>query len=153
MDAFSHQVYPLGRLIKKLSPRRDPSRPSLVALTFNVDRSGGAQAEFYGLEVSGEANHNRSSKFDLSVNVVEGHDHLTMVFDYSTDLFDAQTIRKWMECYEHILRTVVADPQIRMSALRATLDEIEAQEQFLKEDGFKESRRLKLRNIKRRAVA
>ncbi|MDX6502441.1 MAG: hypothetical protein QOG23_5705 [Blastocatellia bacterium] len=153
LDVFEHQVYPLGRLIKKLSPRRDPSRPSLVALTFNVDRSGGSQAEFYNLEVSGEANHNRSSKFDLSVNVVEGHDRLTMVFDYSTDLFDAQTIKKWMGCYEHILRTVVADPQIRMSALTTTLDEIEAQEQSLKEDGFKQSRRLKLKNIKRRAVA
>jgi len=153
LDVFEHQVYPLGRLIKKLSPRRDPSRPSLVALTFNVDRSGGSHAEFYNLEVSGEANHNRSSKFDLSVNVVEGHDRLTMVFDYSTDLFDAQTIKKWMGCYEHILRTVVADPQIRMSALTTTLDEIEAQEQSLKEDGFKQSRRLKLKNIKRRAVA
>jgi hypothetical protein len=58
-----------------------------------------------------------------------------------------------MGCYEHILRTVVADPQIRMSALTTTLDEIEAQEQSLKEDGFKQSRRLKLKNIKRRAVA
>ena len=153
LEVFEHQVYPLGRLIKKLSPRRDPSRPSLVALTFNVDRSGGSQGEFYGLEVGGEANHNYSSKFDLSVNVVESQNRLTMVFDYSTDLFDAQTIKKWMGCYEHILRAVVADPQIRMSALKASLDEIEAQEQSLKEDGFKQLRRLKLKNIKRRAVA
>jgi non-ribosomal peptide synthetase component F len=154
LDAFGHQVYPLGRLIKKLSPRRDPSRPSLVALTFNVDRSGGgAQADFYGLEVSGQANHNRSSKFDLSVNVVEGQDRLMMVFDYSTALFDARTIQKWMGLYEHVLRTVVADPQLTMSALQAELAELEEREQLVKESGFKESRRLKLKSVKRRAVA
>ncbi|MCA1612830.1 MAG: condensation domain-containing protein [Acidobacteria bacterium] len=152
MDAFGHQVYPLGRLIKKLSPRRDPARPSFVALTFNVDRSGGSQAEFYGLEVSGEANHNHSSKFDLSVNVVEGRDRMTLVFDYSTDLFDALTVGRWMEFYEHVLRTVAADPEIRMSALKASLDEIGAREQLVKEDGFRESRRLKLKNVKRKAA-
>jgi non-ribosomal peptide synthetase component F len=151
LDAYHHQSYPLGRLIKRLNPRREPGRPSLIAATFNVDRAG-AGTDFFNLEVETVTNHNGHAKFDLSVNILEGADQLQLEFDYNTDLFNEQTVRGWMETYELILRAVIARPHLRLDEFEQELDETEARRRLLKEQEFRDSRRAKLKNIKRKSV-
>lgn len=151
LDVYSHQNYPLGKLIKKLNPPRDPSRSPLIAVTFNVDRAG-QPAKFYGLEVDVVVNHNGHSKFDLSVNLVEETDHLEMECDYNTDLFEAETVRRWMTSFEITLRALLSNPAIKLKELKEIIEEGVRQQQRLKEQEFKESRRQKLKNLKRRAA-
>jgi acyl transferase domain-containing protein/glutamate-1-semialdehyde aminotransferase/non-ribosomal peptide synthetase component F len=151
LDIYSHQNYPFGRLIKQLNPPRDPSRSPLIAVTFNVDR-GGQTAKFYGLEVDVVATHNGHSKFDLSVNLIEKTEDIEMEYDYNTDLFESETIRRWMTSFETTLRAVLRNPAIRLKELKETIEEAGRQQQLLDEEKFRESRRQKLKKLKRRAV-
>jgi acyl transferase domain-containing protein len=152
LDAYTYQDYPLGRLIKKLNLPRDLSRPPLIAVTFNVDRAGAQPSSFFGLEVSAAANHNGRSKFDMSVNIVETMETLLLMCDYNTDLFDARTIQRWLRQFELILKTALERPEARLEEISEAIAETDRQQQALKEKEFKDSRRLKLKNFKRKAL-
>ncbi len=120
----------------------------MIAVTFNVDR-GGQKAKFYGLEVDVVVNHNGHSKFDLSVNLVEETDHLEMECDYNTDLFESETVRRWMTSFEMTLRALMSNPTIRLKELKDIIEEAGGQQRQLKEKEFRESRRQKLKDLKR----
>jgi len=47
--------------------------------------------------------------FDLFLNVIESADGLRMDCDYNTDLFDASTVTHWLDCYQALLESIVAD--------------------------------------------
>ncbi len=151
LDVYSHQNYPLGRLIKKLNPPRDPSRAPLIAVTINVDRVG-EKTGFHGLEVEAVANHNGHSKFDLSLNLIESAQRLEVEADYNTDLFDAETVQRWLSYFEMTLLTILANPTVKIRELRNLVDESEEHHRRLKEEEFKGSRRQKLKQLKRRVT-
>ncbi len=151
LDAYGHQKYPLGRLIKKLNPPRDAGRAPLIAVTFNVDRAGTMQ-QFHELEVEAVTNHNGRAKFELSVNIVEWPESLAVECDYNTALFDGATITRWLANFEVVLRAVVADPDVPLTALAAVVAESDARQQSLADQEFKASRLRKLKNVRRKAV-
>ncbi len=110
LDAYDHQQITLGSLLRKLSLPRDPSRQPLVAAVFNIDQELSADAlAFDGLEVRLFANPRHFETFDLFVNAVESKDGLVFECQYNSDLFDRDTVRRWMSAYEILLRAVVDD--------------------------------------------
>jgi hypothetical protein len=151
LAVYKHQTYPIGRLLKHLNPARTGTRASLIAVTFNVERTG-SKVEFFGLEVEAGANHNGHAKFDLSVDVVEGADGLRLVFDYNSDLFETTTVRRWLAHYEAVLRAVAAAPQLSLAGLPELLVESDRQQEALRAQEFKQTRAEKLKRAQRRAV-
>lgn len=152
LDVYAHQNYPLGRLIKKLNPPRDPSRAPLIAVTINVDRVGQKTA-FHDLEVEAVANHNGHSKFDVSLNLIESAQQIEVECDYNTDLFDADTIQRWLAYFEMTLLTLLANPNVKIAGLKKLIDDSDEHHRRLKEEEFKGSRREKLKQLKRRVMA
>jgi hypothetical protein len=151
METYAHQHYPLGRLSKRLNARREGNRRPLVAVTFNLDRVG-PQPSLHGLEVEAAANPNGYSKFDLSVNVVEGPDELYFECDYNNDLFDDATVRRWADAFELILRAAVERPGRTLAELGALAAEAERERQAEREAEFKAARRQRLKDVKRKAA-
>ena len=116
LDAYDHQNYTYGRLVRKLSIPRDPSRLPLIEVQFNLERVG-AGLEFSGLQIEIDANPKSFVNFDLFLNVVEGDNGLTLDLDYNTDLFDEATVARWLASYETLLEGLAADPTQRVSHL------------------------------------
>ena len=115
LEAYEHQDYPISSLLKKLNLRRDPSRFPLTSVALNLDREGGG-LKLFGLDVE-VINNPAGARLDFYLNVVEKPDGLTWEADYNSDLFDAQTIRRWMDHFEKLLASFVTDPTRRISAL------------------------------------
>ncbi len=115
-DAYEHQGYSLSRLIKALNPPRDPSRPPLVTVAFNLDFSA-SDPGFPDLETEVVKNPGHSVQFEIDLNVVDKGDHLVVEWDYNTDLFDDQTITRWLGHYRTLLDSIAAQPQRRLSEL------------------------------------
>ncbi|MBV8904545.1 MAG: amino acid adenylation domain-containing protein [Acidobacteriia bacterium] len=109
LDAYEHQSYTYGTLLRKLAVPRDPSRLPLIDVQFNVERVGERLA-MAGLEVKADPAAKAFVNFDLFVNIVESSDGLSIDCDYNTALFDAQTIHHWMKCYETLLGGMAEDP-------------------------------------------
>jgi amino acid adenylation domain-containing protein len=105
LHAYEHQNYTYGTLIRNLQIRKDPSRLPLMEVQFNLERVGSA-LQFPGMEISVLPNPKAAVNFDLFLNAVEGPDGLTLDCDYNTDLFDRNTIERWLRHYEYLLRNL-----------------------------------------------
>ena len=107
-DAYDHQNYTFGRLVRKLPIARDASRLPLLEVQFNLEKVGSGLA-FAGLTAEVEPNPKSFVNFDVFINAVEGTDGVTLHVDYNTDLIDESTIARWMDCYETLLGGLSGD--------------------------------------------
>lgn len=115
-DAYDHQNYTFGRLVRNLPIRRDASRLPLLEVQFNLEKLGSG-LRFSGLEVYVDSNPKSFVNFDLFFNVVESGDGLTLHVDYNTTLIDEATLARWVDCYEQMLTGFTADAAQQLSRL------------------------------------
>ncbi len=110
LDAYEHQTYTYGTLVRKLALPRDPSRLPLIEVQFNLERVG-AGLNFHGLTVEVDPNPKSFVNFDLFLNIMESDRGLVIDCDYNTDLFDESTVARWLDCYRTLLESIAAGPQ------------------------------------------
>lgn len=110
-DGYEHQIYPFGKLIRELKVARDPSRPPLVSVIFNMDTKVDEGAPIPGLDVTVSSNLPPVAKFDLNLNISQTASELLLDWEYNTDLFDAQTIERWQQHFSTLLEGIVADAE------------------------------------------
>jgi amino acid adenylation domain-containing protein len=123
LDSYEHQNYTYGSLVRKLALPRDPSRLPLVEVQFNLERVG-TGFELPGLDVEVDGNPKRFVNFDLFLNIVESEKGLVLDCDYNSDLFDRETIERWLGHYKTLLASMQADARTTVSKL-AILDDDE----------------------------
>ncbi len=127
-EAFEHQRFNFGQLVRHLPLPRDPSRTPLIGSTFNLDPPL-SDIRYGTLRHEIELNPRAAYQFDFSFNCVESDGALRVECDYNTDLFDAATIRRWLAHYSTLLAAIVAAPETPLS--RLTLLDTAAREQAL----------------------
>lgn len=118
LDAFEHQRYTFGTLLKRLALARDPARLPLVSVLFNLDPGldddslgfEGLSARFAGVPRSHE-------NFELFINAVQVAGAIRLECQYASDLFDEETIVRWLELYATLLQAVVDHPACALGAL------------------------------------
>jgi amino acid adenylation domain-containing protein len=108
LDAQAHQRLTFGTLVHRLKLPRDASRNPLVSVIFNIDRIG-SPFDFGEVDVEGVETPKSFYNFEFGVNAVDNGESLMLECEYNSDLFDATTIDHWLEAYEAILRSAVAD--------------------------------------------
>jgi amino acid adenylation domain-containing protein len=121
LDAYEHQNYTFGTLVRKLNLPREAGRLPLAEIQFNLERLAD-RIELPDLVMDVAPNAKAFVNFDLFLNVIESADGLRMDCDYNTDLFDAATVTHWLDCYQAMLESIVADaaqPLARTSCLPA----------------------------------
>lgn len=148
-EAYDHQGYPYGTLVKQLARRGAPRADSLVSAIFNLDRTGPKQ-KFYDLDIEVVPNHNRTSKFDVTLDVTDTGSGLVLDLEYNIDLFDDRTACRWMEHYEAILRAVVARPEVTPDGLCEMLGRVEEQHEATLREEFAQARVKLLKTTRRR---
>ncbi|HEX4487753.1 MAG TPA: condensation domain-containing protein, partial [Terriglobales bacterium] len=102
LDAYDHQNFTYGTLVGKLGKRPDLSRLPLTEVRFNLDRVAPGVV-FRGLSVECETNAKAFVNFDLVLNVSESDDGLVVDCEYSTGLYDQDTIARWVNHYQTLL--------------------------------------------------
>jgi amino acid adenylation domain-containing protein len=122
LDAYAHQQLPFDRLVDTLGVTRDAGRNPLVQVVFAVQNTPGGQLGFPGLSVSRITPQSVGSKFDLSLSLspesdVDPAGALRGVVEYSTDLFEFETVRRLTEHYEILLRGIVRTPNACLADL------------------------------------
>jgi amino acid adenylation domain-containing protein len=117
LDAYEHHQATVGGMLQHISVSRSAGRPPLVEVVFNVDREV-ATAQFSGTEFSCERNPKRALHYDLFFNFVDGPRELYVECDYNTDLFSAATVERWLNHYQTLLASIVANPAEKLSQLQ-----------------------------------
>jgi amino acid adenylation domain-containing protein/non-ribosomal peptide synthase protein (TIGR01720 family) len=112
--AMDGRDYPFAALVRALGLPRDPSRPPLVSVGFNLDRLD-APPDF-GVPLQLEANAHGAVRWDLFFNLVAAPEGITLQADYATAIFDARQIEAWADDYVALLDRFVQAPQARQSS-------------------------------------
>ncbi|WP_282205267.1 non-ribosomal peptide synthetase [Kitasatospora fiedleri] len=122
--AHQWQDTPLDRLVEALDLPRDPSRNPLFQVMFSFHDSQLPDLEFAGLSGSVLERHNGSAKTDLNVVVLPraeqraGHGvadddaPITLIWEYATDLFEPETVRRMVGHYFTLLAAALDDPEL-----------------------------------------
>ena len=110
-DAYDHQAYPFGQLVTDLNPPRDPARPPIFSVVFNMDRPATHELkQFSDLQIDFKPNYTTSAKFDIFLNVVEENGALILEFEHNVDLFNDTTIDLWGGYLKTLLEQLMQDP-------------------------------------------
>ena len=124
LDAYEHQAYTFGTLLKKLAMERDPSRLPLVSVMFNLDQALNADTlGFPGLKATFASTPRSYENFELFVNAVRLQGALHLECQYNADLFDGATVRRWLACYETLLRAACSAADTPLGQLAVVSDE------------------------------
>jgi amino acid adenylation domain-containing protein len=116
LDAYEHQSYTYGTLVRKLKLRRDPSRLPLVEVQFNLERVGDS-LEFSGLDAEVDPNPKAAVNFDLFLNVVESASGVVLDCDYNSDLFERESVGRWLGHFVCLLKGIAANPDEQVQLL------------------------------------
>ena len=118
LDAFDHQEYTFGSLLKQIPIGRDPSRVPVVPIQFNLDQSIDPQAlGFAGLNVEFRSNPRAFENFEIFINLTESSDGLEIETQYNTTLFRPDSIRRRLAGFETLPKTVADRPDLEIGKI------------------------------------
>lgn len=109
LDAYEHEMYPFSRLIDKLNVRQDPSHSLLVDIVFNFEVPSAPTLHELALESVDCPI--RYTAFDLTFSIMERGGQTILDCDYNTDLFDAQTVDRFLAQF-HVLLARITDAEL-----------------------------------------
>ena len=112
LDALDHQRYSFGTLLRKLAPPRDPSRPPMVSISFNVDPMiDTSEMGFEGLDVDVVIEARNFENFDMAVNgVIQKDQSVQLQVQYNSDLYSTDSIQFYFEGFAAFLEGMAAAP-------------------------------------------
>ncbi len=115
LAAYEHQDLPFGKLVEELQPERNLNRQPLFQVFFALNDL--EDFELTGIESSWVQPEMHTAKFDMTLTLNAGENHLDGALIYNSDLFAASTIKRMVEHFELLLESVAANPNQRLSDL------------------------------------
>ena len=117
LGAYEHQDLPFEKLVEVSQPERDTSYSPLFQIMCHLDNTGAPALALPGLRLTPLDADTGTSKFDLTLDLVESSTELKGWLEYSTELFDDVTIQRLSERFQILLKAAVAAPDTRIAAL------------------------------------
>ncbi|MBW4499701.1 MAG: amino acid adenylation domain-containing protein [Scytonema hyalinum WJT4-NPBG1] len=117
MSAYVNQDLPFEKLVEELQPERSLSYNPLFQVMFAFQNTPQQTFELPGLTITSTYVDRLTSKFDLTLFIVETGQGLQEIWEYNTDLFDASTISQISGHFQTLLEGIVANPQQHISKL------------------------------------
>ena len=119
LDALDHQRYSYGTLLRKLAPPRDPSRPPMLSVSFNIDPViDASQLGFSGLEVVVAVEPRSFENFEWFINgVIQTDKSIEMQVQYNADLYSTSSMQFYFDGFAAFLDGIAADPETSIAAL------------------------------------
>ena len=117
LEAYAHQDAPFEKLVEELQPERDPSRDPIFQVFLGLQNASISDQRLPAPVKHAEESSNGTTKFDINLTIEETETTLRVRMEYSTDLFEPETIARMQRHYQTLLEGAVADPARRLSDL------------------------------------
>ena len=109
LGAFSHQDVPFEQVVEVVRPERSLSHSPVFQVMFGLENTPEREFELQGLRLAQHKLDRASSQFDLSLSVRESEAGLSAELEYCTDLFEQETMQRWLGYWQRLLESMVAD--------------------------------------------
>ena len=122
LQAYAHQDVPFERLVEILDPARSISRTPLFQTMFVLQNTPLPNLPWNGVEVTPQMLEIGTSKFDITLAAREMDGGLELSLEYSTELFDAERMKRLFQHYQAILEGMVISLEIPASEIEILSD-------------------------------
>ena len=117
LENFEYQDYAFEGLVEHVVQERDLSRNPLFDVmlvlqhidTFNSQKKKENQSS--GIDTENYLERVSSSKFDLTLHCIESTEGIYCNFEYSTKLFDRVTIKRYINYFKTLIKTIIQNPE------------------------------------------
>lgn len=116
--AFENRDYQFEELVSRLNLKRDMSRNPLFDIVFALQNNEAVKRSKRDISIIPRDKKLYTSKFDITLNVIEMNDFLELEFEYCTKLFKKETIERFISCFENITKEVIDDPNLKLSDIK-----------------------------------
>jgi amino acid adenylation domain-containing protein len=151
LGAYAHQEVPFERVVEELQPKRDLRYSPLVQVVFSFQNVPMAPPPSPDLRMMPLRSDSGTSKFDLTLDLVESAEGIVCTLEYNRDLFKAQTIVRLIDGYRELLETAVASPDLPVSALEEGLAASENEKRRVQAKQLENQDALMLRDLRKRS--
>ena len=116
LEAYAHQDVPFDKLVEELRPERSLSHTPLFQVIFAFENTPQA-CDFPGLNLKWLEVDRGTARGDLSLFATDKGAELNCLWEYSTDLFDGETIEQMMSSYRTLLESILEQKEERIGYL------------------------------------
>jgi amino acid adenylation domain-containing protein len=116
VEAFEHQDVPFEKLVEELKPERT-NRIPFFQVMFQFQPGPRNAAVLEGITFTTEAVEHETAKVDLSLGAYERDGVLKFQMEYSTDLFDEETVQSMLSRFAVLLESIVSAPEASIGDL------------------------------------
>ncbi|MEU8603923.1 amino acid adenylation domain-containing protein [Streptomyces parvulus] len=123
LSAYARQELPFEQLVEGLAPERSLSRHPLFQVMLALNNTGAPRLDLPGVHAQPLPAGRTTAKFDLTWDLTElrdadgGPGGLTGEVEYSAELFDESTVRRFAGHFVRLLRSALEDPGTRLGSL------------------------------------
>ncbi|MEH2171962.1 non-ribosomal peptide synthetase [Nostoc sp.] len=117
LEAYTHQDLPFELLVEELQPQRSLSHTPLFQVMFALQNAPGNDLKLSGLNLEYLSIENNTARFDLSLSFTDNAESLVGELEYSSDLFDADSISRMLAHLEILLGDIAEHPNKSISEL------------------------------------
>ncbi|MCP4216573.1 MAG: amino acid adenylation domain-containing protein, partial [bacterium] len=114
LSAFENQEFQFEDLVERVVTERHTGRNPLFDVIFVLQNLEAAEIEISGLRLKPGDFESEIAKFDLTLMAFEDNRQLLFHFEYCTDLFRRETIKRFVGYFKTAAAAVAADPGIRL---------------------------------------
>jgi amino acid adenylation domain-containing protein len=153
LAAYAHQDLPFDELVRELQPERHLSNTvPLFQVLFVLQNTPNSALELPGLTLNLLELEGKSARFDLALFLTETEQGIEGKWQYNADLFTPDTITQFINHWQTLLNSIVAQPQSRINILEM-LTEAEKVQQTMQQQERKAAKRQKFMTIAPKAVS
>lgn len=118
LQAYAHQDLPFEKLVEALNPPRDLSRHPLFQVSFAVQNLTASEDKWLGLKAEQLESTAVTTHFDLGIQFTSNGPIWKGSVSYRTDLFDADTMTRFVAHFETLLRGCVVEVTLPVSKVQ-----------------------------------
>ncbi|KAB2912604.1 MAG: non-ribosomal peptide synthetase, partial [Bacteroidetes bacterium] len=112
LQAYQHQDVPFEQLVEYLNITRALNRNPVfqVMFTFQNTNNIGGELALHNLQTAPVFSEYPIAKFDLSAGAFEHEDGINISFDYATDLFEEESIKRFASHFTELIKDTLQKP-------------------------------------------
>ena len=117
LAGFAHQQLPFPLMVEELNPARNTGSSPFFQVMLILQNNAGGGVTFQDLALEKMGQNPSVNKFDIELDVTDAHGRLYIGWTYNAALYSAGSAQRMAANFEQLLRSVVAEPEARISAL------------------------------------
>jgi amino acid adenylation domain-containing protein len=107
---YEHQNYPFDLIVNNLNLENDLSRNALIDTLLVYESADDRTFHLKDLSVIPYPNKKELAAYDLILEIIEQNNEASLRFEYSTELFKHETIKRWGNYFNNIIDEIIKHP-------------------------------------------